>query len=64
MIIIVLSDDGKDFRVFNPDTKEDITKDYQCNVLTIQTVDGKWVTGFHVGADCTEDVLAAEALDA
>ena len=67
MICILLSDDGSLFRVIDPDTKKDITKEkgYECNAFTIQTTDGRYKTGFHIGVDCTEEVKAeqSKALD-
>lgn len=62
MIAIILSDDGKVFRVIDPSNNEDITESgkYECNALVVQTENGEWKAGFHIGTDCTKEVAAAE----
>jgi len=62
MICILVSDDGENFKVINPDTKEVITDLYELNHLAIQTVGGRWLAGFHVGIPCDEPVQV-EATD-
>ncbi len=61
MILIMLDDHGN-FKVIDPETKEDITKKggYECNAFTIQTDDGRYKSGFHIGTDCTEEIETAE----
>lgn len=61
MIAIILSDDGKVFKVFDPKTREDLTDNYCCNAMTVQLNDKRWVTGFHIGADTTQEMMEAVA---
>lgn len=65
MICILLSDDGKTFKVIDPETKKEITESgkYECNSFVIQTDDGRWKSGFHIGVDCTEEIEAARVKD-
>lgn len=64
MICILLSDDGKIFKVMDPKTKKDITAEYgyECNALEVQLHDGRWIAGFHIGIDNSIEI--AEAMGA
>lgn len=63
MICILLSDDGKIFKVIDPKTKKDITAEhgYECNALEVQLNDGRWVAGFHIGIDNSIEMAEAVA---
>lgn len=60
MIVIMISDDGKDFQVRTPEGN-DITHKYQANAMVIETPDGKFLGGFHIGQDMTAKVVAGIA---
>lgn len=57
MIVIMISDDGKDFQVRTLEG-DDITHKYQANAMVIETEGGKFLGGFHIGQDMTDKVLA------
>lgn len=59
MIAVLLSEDGKVFKIYDPKTKEDLTDQYEVNHLVVQTKDGKYKAGFHIGQDCTDEIEAA-----
>lgn len=63
MICILLSDDGKIFKVMDPKTKKDITAEYgyECNALEVQLHDGRWIAGFHIGIDNSIEIAEAMA---
>ncbi len=56
MLIILVQDDGKTFQV-RTQKGEDITEEFECNMVTVKTKDGRFVGGFHIGQDITEQVL-------
>ena len=64
MICVLFDDNGDNFKVYDYETKEDLTNKYQVNQLVLKTNEGTWVTGFHVGVECSDEVLDALEVEA
>ena len=60
MICILLDPNSGVLKIFDPITKKDLSDQFQVNQMAIQTKDGKWSGGWHVGQDITEKVAEAE----
>lgn len=61
MICILLDPNSGVLKIFDPKTKEDLSDKFDVNQLAIQDKSGKWLGGWHIGQDITDQIKQAEA---